>query len=386
MAGRSRLFVAGSLLSVLVSLGVGGVTQPAVRGAVYAFLDSLAFLIVAVPFSALLARIGFFEQCARVIPKKNPHRYLWTLAAAVTAVFNLDASIVLLTPIYLTYARKHNLDPKALAYQPLLLSLLASSLLPVSNLTNLYVVSLYHLSTFAFLRLLSLPSLALVLLGYLLWKRRFLRGLKTPKTSFANEDGEVFDLEGIGVGLSATVLVLIGFIFGPSYGLMPFEVVGVADVLLIAYLGLRCKEIAFHRSWIPLTTALGVGASALAAVSLAGRVSVSLGGSTAEKVAALAISGGVVANVLNNIPAVAAMVKMLHPSGDYELAGLLLGVNTAPGLTVFGTLASILWLSILRSYDLDVSAYEFFRVGLEVVVPSFFAALVVLMTISVLRV
>jgi len=121
-------------------------------------------------------------------------------------------------------------------------------------------------------------------------------------------------------------------------------------------------------------------------VSLAGRVSVSLGGSTAEKVAALAISGGVVANVLNNIPAVAAMVKMLHPSGDYELAGLLLGVNTAPGLTVFGTLASILWLSILRSYDLDVSAYEFFRVGLEVVVPSFFAALVVLMTISVLRV
>ena len=66
---------------------------------------------------------------------------LWVLGALVTTILNLDASVVLLTPLYVRIARRCGLDPLALAFQPVLLSCLASSALPVSNLTNLIAAS-----------------------------------------------------------------------------------------------------------------------------------------------------------------------------------------------------------------------------------------------------
>ncbi|HEY5424337.1 MAG TPA: hypothetical protein VIK05_12735 [Ilumatobacteraceae bacterium] len=49
------------------------------------------------------------------------------LAAAVTVVFNLDAAVVLLTPLYIRIARRHGYSPEMLAFQPALLACLASN-------------------------------------------------------------------------------------------------------------------------------------------------------------------------------------------------------------------------------------------------------------------
>ena len=108
--------------------------------AVRALDASLAFLAVAVPLAVLLGRVGFFDAAAeRVASGRRLVPGLWCFAAIVTTVFNLDAAIVLLTPLYVRIARRHGLDPVRLAFQPVLLASLASSALPVSNLTNLIV-------------------------------------------------------------------------------------------------------------------------------------------------------------------------------------------------------------------------------------------------------
>ena len=67
------------------------------------------------------------------------------------AVLNLDAAVVLLTPLYVRVARRTGLDPVALAFQPVLLACLASSFLPVSNLTNLIAAHQADLGTSDFL-------------------------------------------------------------------------------------------------------------------------------------------------------------------------------------------------------------------------------------------
>ena len=64
---------------------------------------------------------------------------LWVLAAAVTVLINLDAAVVLLTPLYVRIAERHGEDPLALAFVPALMASLASTVLPVSKLTNLVV-------------------------------------------------------------------------------------------------------------------------------------------------------------------------------------------------------------------------------------------------------
>ena len=108
---------------------------------------------------------------------------LWVLGALVTTILNLDASVVLLTPLYVRIARRCGLDPLALAFQPVLLSCLASSALPVSNLTNLIAASSRHLPTTAFLAHLGLPSLAATVIGWFAYRAAVQPGVPTsPET------------------------------------------------------------------------------------------------------------------------------------------------------------------------------------------------------------
>src|SRR5438067_527412 len=104
---------------------------------------ALAFLMVGVPLATLLDRLGFFEATAVVVGSRGrdtPVLALWVLAAVTTVVLNLDTTVVLLTPLYIRMARRTGSeDPLALALIPLLLACFASSVLPVSNLTNLIV-------------------------------------------------------------------------------------------------------------------------------------------------------------------------------------------------------------------------------------------------------
>jgi arsenical pump membrane protein len=99
----------------------------------------------------LLDELGFFAAvAARISETRHIHLGLWVFAAAVTTTFNLDVSVVLLTPLYVRIARRHGLDPLAAAFPPVLLAGLASSALPISNLTNLLAAKRFDLHSIDF--------------------------------------------------------------------------------------------------------------------------------------------------------------------------------------------------------------------------------------------
>src|SRR3954452_9168043 len=134
---------------------------------------ALAFLLAAVPLATLLDRLGFFPAAAARLtgPRGTSVLALWVLAAATTVVLNLDTTIVLLTPLYVRIARRADADPLALALVPLLLASLASSVLPVSNLTNLVVAERTDLSVSSLLAHLGLPSVAAITVGWWCYRR-----------------------------------------------------------------------------------------------------------------------------------------------------------------------------------------------------------------------
>src|SRR5205823_7018534 len=74
----------------------------------------------------------------------QPRALLWlllALVAAVTAVLNLDTSVVFLTPVLLAAARWRHLGERPFLYGVVFMSNSASLLLPGSNLTNLLVLA-----------------------------------------------------------------------------------------------------------------------------------------------------------------------------------------------------------------------------------------------------
>ena len=115
-----------------VSMVAGTVTWHAARHTLRPLAGPLAFVALAVPLAVMLDEVGIFEELARRAARtEKVVGACWLLAACVVALLNLDAAVVLLTPLYARTARRVGLDPVMLVFQPVLLAMLASGVLPV---------------------------------------------------------------------------------------------------------------------------------------------------------------------------------------------------------------------------------------------------------------
>jgi arsenical pump membrane protein len=95
--------------------------------------------------------------------------------------------------------------------------------------------------------------------------------------------------------------------------------------------------------------------------------------------ALLAIAGtAVLANLINNLPAVLALLPLLAAAGPGPVLAGLIGVNLGPNLTYVGSLATLLWRRILQEHDHDAELGEFTRVGLITVPATLLGATVAL--------
>ena len=99
------------VICAVAVVSIGGISLPATRRALDPLADPIGFLLAAVPLAVLLDEVGFFSSLADVL--SGPGRSsggLWVLAALVTTVLNLDAAVVLLTPLYVRVARRTGRD------------------------------------------------------------------------------------------------------------------------------------------------------------------------------------------------------------------------------------------------------------------------------------
>ncbi len=78
-------------------------------------------------------------------------------------------------------------------------------------------------------------------------------------------------------------------------------------------------------------------------------------------------------NLINNVPMAIVMNSSLQSVQHAPLAvqqcfiaATIFGFDLGPNLTTVGSLATILWLLILRQRNLDVSGLDYFKVGIMV--------------------
>jgi arsenical pump membrane protein len=83
----------------------------------------------------------------------------------------------------------------------------------------------------------------------------------------------------------------------------------------------------------------------------------------------LAVGGNAVgSNIVNNVPMTLLSLPVIaraEPHLREVLAyGTLVGANIGPTLTTYGSLATMLWLALIRKRGLDVTTTEYLRVAL----------------------
>ncbi|WP_116102537.1 SLC13 family permease [Amycolatopsis thermalba] len=370
--------------AALVVLAAGLVPPGEAWEQVTAMAPTLGFLAAILVLADLADREGVFRWLGARLATACRGRPRWLLAltcsaaAGTTAVLSLDATVVLLTPVVLATTRTLGLPPKPHVYACAHLANSASTLLPVSNLTNLLAFAASGLTFTGFAVLMAVPWLVTIAVELAVFRwffRRDLTGFAPPAD--AGREAPVFALVVLG-------LTLAGFGAGPLIGLAPGWVAAIAAaVLAVRALTLRTTSpVRLVVAANPLLSLFVLGlAIVVQAVSdhlLGGPLRAVLPETTGLPALLLtAFVAAALANLVNNLPATLILLAALgpHPAPGVLLA-VLLGVNIGPNATYVGSLATLLWRRVLGRDAPGLG--EFTRLGLATVPASLAAATVAL--------
>ncbi len=374
---------AGAVLLVIVgAIGLSGAGD-----ALRDLGPTVGFLAAMLLIADGCRREGLFDAMGAVMARGSggsPQRllaFVFVIAAAITAVLSLDATIVLLTPVVFATAARMRTSAKPHVYACAHLANSASLLLPVSNLTNLLAFHASRLSFLRFAALMVLPTIAAVSVEWVVFGRFFAVELERPRHTGTRPARP--ELPRFAVALLA--LTLAGFALSSVVGIAPvwFAAAGAAAITLPALVRRAATPVALARAAEPgfLIFVLGLGVIVQAAsangLDTAVRAVLPAGGSLLDLLAIAALSA-VFANLVNNLPASLMLVPVAAAAGTGPVLATLIGVNVGPNLTYVGSLATLLWRRVLHAEDTDLELGEFLRLGALTVPAALLAATVLL--------
>jgi arsenical pump membrane protein len=305
---------------------------------------------------AAAAEDGLFEALgARLAGSRlGAHSLLLALlglVALVTAVLNLDTSVVFLTPVLVHAARLRGLDERPFLYGSVFMANSASLLLPGSNLTNLLVLHGDPQSGTSFAaHMLPAWLVACTITAVFVAVRLPPREAVPPALA-----GPPPLRIRLGVAATVAAALLVVVLRSPAVPVLAVGVAVTAAQRLRPRLGGRMLAALFASSVLlgtlarlwhgPAHTLDSSGAWAAAGIGAAASL------------------------VLNNLPATVLLAARppTHPDA------LLLGLDLGPNLAVTGSLSAVLWLKAARDAGARASIATYTRLGL-VLVPLTLAA------------
>jgi arsenical pump membrane protein len=292
---------------------------------------------------------------------------VFAAAIAVTAVLGLDATVVLLTPAAFAAAARARLPARPPIYACTHLANSASLLLPISNLTNLLAFRASGLSFTRFATLMTLPWLVAIAVEWGVFRRRYASELSARGTPLERDADPLPRAP-----LAVLAFTLAGFVAAGPLGLDTAWPAAAGALAMIAIQRPPVAKLARAIDLPLLGFVLGLGMIVKAVAGhglgdLVGHV-VPSGTGLLELLAATGVAA-LLANLLNNVPALLVLLPTAAAAGPATVLAVLIGVNAGPNLTYTGSLATLLWRRVLTERDAEPALGEFTKLGALTVPP-----------------
>jgi arsenical pump membrane protein len=353
--------------------------------------NTFLFFLGLMGLSALAEVAGLFDwlavQAAR-LAGNSPSRLLlnvFLLGSLISMVLSNDATALVLTPIVYSLVTRLRLSVLPYLFACTFIADTASFLLPVSNPINIIVLSKFPLDLWTFLRLLFLPGLLVISINvgvFFLLYRRQLQGQFDIKR-LPSADSTINHSAYFRYTCGVLLLIIIAYVLA-SATRFPLSIValGGAGLLLIGALYWKrttIQHIGKQISWsiFGFIAGMFIVVQAVENTGLTaqfGQLLLHLSGGSSFGAVMIGTAGAAVGtNLINNVPMAvvlsSALGGMQHASPSVQLGfviATIFGCDLGPNLTTVGSLATVLWLLILRRRNLDVSGLDYFKVGIIV--------------------
>jgi arsenical pump membrane protein len=359
--------------------------------------DVYMFLAGMMTLAELGRRQGVFDWLAahagRAAAGSGRRLFLLVYLAGtlVTVTLSNDATAVVLTPAVYAVARAVDAPPLPYLLICAFVANAASFVLPVSNPANLVVFGANMPSLAHWLALFLLPSLGAILATY--FALRYLLRTDLPATIRADVDTPRLTPAGrLTVSALAGTAAVLGLAsaYGIELGPVTLAAAGVALLLTAARGGGNPIALLRSLSWDVLLMVAGLFVlietlqqhGVVAALAAQQQQLQDAAPSMANQLTGTILA--VACNLVNNLPAgLLGAATLDHLAAPMPLrAAALIGIDIGPNLSVSGSLATILWLAMLRREGVQVGAWQFLKLGAVVMPAGLLAALLLLQVTS----
>ncbi|WP_368647077.1 arsenic transporter [Castellaniella ginsengisoli] len=385
---------------------LAGVIQPADIPVVWGIVwNATGTFVAVVIISLLLESAGFFEWAALHMARLGAGRgaRLFTLmvllGAAVSALFNNDGAALILTPIVVAMLAALRFSSRATLAFVMAAGFIADTAslpLVVSNLVNIVTADYFGIGFARYAAVMTPIDGVAVAASLAVLGAVFRRDIpprydvqRLPAPAAAVRDRRVF-LAGWGV----LAWLLLGFFVLEPLGL-PVSATAAAGALFLAGVAARGGRIPVWRlvrgaPWQIIVFALGMylvvyGLRHAGLTDLLTRVLDWLAGQGIwTATLGTGLLSAVLSSLMNNLPTVlvgALSIEASQAQGAVREAMVyahVIGCDLGPKLTPIGSLATLLWLHVLRGRDIRIGWGQYCRMGLVLTLPVLGAALAAL--------
>jgi arsenical pump membrane protein len=337
--------------------------------------DVFLFLLGLMGTAAIVEQSGVVEHLA-VLAERQAHGrrdlllvLVSGVAVLVTATLSNDATVLILTPLVIAMCGHLRVPVLPYALACALLANTASLLLPVANPANILVLHDAPLRLDTFVTLLLVPAIVAIVAtvaGLAFVFRAELRG----DVVGVERPADAPDALPIAIGLAVIVVAyLVALAYGWPVGLV--AVSGAAALLALRMVRgrLQARRYLDGIEWeiFPFLAGLLVLVAAAERGGLAGivrRVFTEADAAGTAGLVGLGVATAFASNVMNNLPLAVVMGSGLRDGADvarHTIGAVLIGVDLGPNFTTVGSLATMLWLLILRRRGAGISSAEYLR-------------------------
>ena len=368
---------------------LGGFVSPAEGAAVLGGeWNVYGFFLGLMTISALADQAGIFEALASAAGRlargdaRRLYIAVFLVGVVITSVLSNDATALILTPVVYALVTRLRLPVLPFMFATTFIADTASFILPVSNPINILVLDAFGGGLATFLRYLFLPSLFCILVNIGLFTFLFRHDLDMSYETGGLAPAAMPRPRWFRFALVSLCLIALGYVVA-SAAQFPLSFIALAGsgLLLLGghhYHSLDWRKLRGEISWPLFIFISGMflvvrGVENLGLTTAFGQTLLLIAGNDTLRAVVLTAGGAALgSNLINNVPMALVMISTLgtlgasaaHPALVYAT---ILGADLGPNLTTVGSLATMLWLLILRRKGLEISTLEYLKLGVTVV-------------------
>ncbi len=352
-------------------------------------INPIKILILFLSFSAIslyLDEIGFIAFLASKTVAIAGHDqrklflYFYVLVSFLTIFTANDIVILTLTPFIIYFSKNARINPLPFLIMQFVAANTWSMLFIIGNPTNIYIATSFGITFIDYLIVMFIPTLLTGLLSYVILIILFYKNLsqKMGFQEISSSPNRGLSLLGIIHLVGVTLMMAIApYLDLEMYLIAFFFVISLfishqIFTFWMKYKNIHLNKTIFRLPWslVPFFLSMVLMIHALDDLGWLPSFMIYLSGFNQDWI--YGFSSFLVSNIINNIPMSILFTNILSFESSSSLQAVyasIIGSNLGAIFTPIGALAGMMWMSIIKRFEINIHFYDFFRYGLIIGFP-----------------